>query len=107
MSTGLEISALNLNLGVPGIDKLQSSNANNTASTVGQASFAEVLKDTGLNVVNSLQKAEASSIAGIKGDAGPYQVASAVMAAEQNLRMTIAIREKAIESYKEITRMQI
>ena len=65
------------------------------------------MKSAGTEVVNSLNNAEAASIAGIKGDAGPYKVAAAVMEAEQNLRMTIAIREKVIQSYQEIARMQI
>ncbi len=70
-------------------------------------SFSNVLASTGEQFVSSLQKAEAASIAGLKGEAGVYEVTSSVMEAEQNLRMTIAIRDRLVQAFLEISRMQI
>ena len=47
------------------------------------------------------------SIAGIKGQAGTYEVVSSIMQAEQSLRMAVAIRDKIVSAYLEISRMQI
>ena len=69
--------------------------------------FAQTIVDAGNNVVHALQKAEATSIAGIKGDTSTYDVASSIMEAEQALRMAVAVRDKIINAYLEITRMQI
>ena len=59
------------------------------------------------NFVEVLNKAESTSIAGIKGEATAYQVASSVMEAEQSLKITMAIRDKIVSAYLEISRMQI
>lgn len=71
------------------------------------ASFADVLVARGEEVVQSLNKAETTSIAGIKGDATAYEVATTVMDAQQQLRMTVAVRDRIVQSYLDITRMQI
>lgn len=108
MSSGLEISALNLDLGVSRAQSLGGGSLSpTTVNGTEQQSFADVVKSAGESVVNTLNNAEAASIAGIKGDVGPYKVAAAVMEAEQTLRMTIAIRDKAVQAYQEISRMQI
>lgn len=72
-----------------------------------QADFSAVLADAGKEFVNTLQTAEATSIAGMKGQASTYQVASTMMEAEQTIKMTIAVRDKIVSAYQEITRMQI
>ena len=59
------------------------------------------------NFVEVLNKAESTSVAGIKGEATAYQVASSVMEAEQSLKITMAIRDKIVSAYLEISRMQI
>ncbi len=69
--------------------------------------FSDTLTSAATSFVDTLNKAEATSIAGIKGDASAYEVASSVMEAERSLRMTIAIRDKIVAAYLEITRMQI
>ncbi|WP_265975274.1 flagellar hook-basal body complex protein FliE, partial [Brucella intermedia] len=51
--------------------------------------------------------AEATSIQGIKGDAPVRDVVSSVMEAEQSLQTAIAIRDKIVQAYLEISRMPI
>jgi flagellar hook-basal body complex protein FliE len=70
-------------------------------------SFADALADKGREMVDSVKKAEAASIAGMKGEANTYDVVSSVMHAEQQLRMATAVRDKIIQSFLEISRMQI
>ncbi len=69
--------------------------------------FSDTLSGAATSFVDTLNKAEATSIAGLNGDASAYEVASSVMEAERSLRMTIAVRDKIVAAYLEITRMQI
>ena len=110
MDTGFEITPINLTLDSKGVGKTSGlANFVETEASKGVAKpdFSTVLAEAGEGLVQSLQKAEATSIAGIKGEATTYDVASAVMDAEQSLRMAIAVREKIVNAYLEISRMQI
>ncbi|AIJ86816.1 flagellar hook-basal body complex protein FliE [Brucella melitensis] len=71
------------------------------------ASFCEVLSQMTGSVSQKLQAAEATSIQGIKGDAPVRDVVSSVMEAEQSLQTAIAIRDKIVQAYLEISRMPI
>ena len=71
------------------------------------ASFGEVLSQMTDSVGQKLQAAEATSIQGIKGDAPVRDVVSSVMEAEQSLQTAIAIRDKIVQAYLEISRMPI
>lgn len=71
------------------------------------SSFAEALSQAATKTVNTLQNAEQMSIQALKGDADTRQVADAVMSAQQALQTTIAIRDKVVSAYLEISRMSI
>jgi flagellar hook-basal body complex protein FliE len=57
--------------------------------------------------VDTLKSAEAVSIAGVQDKASVQQVVESVMAAEQSLQTAIALRDKAVSAYMEISRMAI
>ena len=80
---------------------------NKPGTVTSEVGFGDTLKTASTNFVAVLNKAEATSIAGIKGDASTYEVASSVMEAERTLKMTIAVRDKIVAAYLEISRMQI
>ncbi len=110
MDTGFEIMPINLTLGASDMTRNSSlSTVANPEATKGIAKqdFSAALAEAGEGLVQSLQNAEATSIAGIKGDATTYEVASTVMEAEQSLRMAIAVRDRIVNAYLEISRMQI
>lgn len=69
--------------------------------------FATVLARTALQAVDTLKAGEAAAITGIQGKASVQQVAEAVMAAEQTLQSAIAVRDKVVAAYLELSRMQI
>lgn len=77
-----------------------------TSATPG-LDFGSMLNDLAQGTVDSLRKAEAASISGVKGQASVQQVVEAVMNAEQTLQGALAIRDKAVAAYLEISRMQI
>jgi flagellar hook-basal body complex protein FliE len=53
------------------------------------------------------RRISAASIAGIQGKASTQQVVEAVMSAEQSLQTAVAIRDKVVAAYLELSRMAI
>jgi flagellar hook-basal body complex protein FliE len=50
---------------------------------------------------------EAAAVAGIEGKLDTRQVVDAVMAAEHSLQTVIAVRDKIVSAYLDLSRMQI
>lgn len=69
--------------------------------------FTSVLAQMAVDAADTVTSAEAVSIAGIKGNASVQQVVESVMAAEQSLQTAVAIRDKVVAAYLEISRMTI
>jgi flagellar hook-basal body complex protein FliE len=69
--------------------------------------FSQMLSQVAADAVGTLKKGEATAISGIEGKASVQQVVEAVMNAEQTLQTAIAIRDKAVSAYQEISRMPI
>ncbi|TIV70007.1 MAG: flagellar hook-basal body complex protein FliE [Mesorhizobium sp.] len=88
----------------PGL--LQGGVGTRASESVG-GSFAEALSQAATKTVDTLQNAEQMSIQALKGDADTRQVVDAVMSAQQALQTTIAIRDKVVSAYLEISRMNI
>jgi flagellar hook-basal body complex protein FliE len=76
-------------------------------SGAGAASFGEMMAQVASTAVDTLKAGEAASIQGIQGKASVQQVVEAVMSAEQTLQTAIAIRDKVVAAYQEISRMAI
>jgi flagellar hook-basal body complex protein FliE len=77
------------------------------ASSTGLPDFGRVLAEVASQGVASIREAEAASLAGINGKASVQQVVEAVMNAERTLQTAIAVRDKVVQAYQEISRMQI
>jgi flagellar hook-basal body complex protein FliE len=77
------------------------------AGASGPASFAEALKDVAGETVAKLGSAESLSLQALQGDVPTREVVDAVMSAEQALQTAIAIRDKIVTAYLEISRMAI
>jgi len=71
------------------------------------ASFGDVMVQVAANATETLKAGEAAAISGIQGRASVQQVVEAVMSAEQALQTAIAIRDKVVAAYQEISRMAI
>ena len=110
MVIGSGIAPIDFNTGfVNGPNAAPQKGGNVQAETGGvqEQSFAGVVSSLGNDFAQTIEKAESTSLAGIKGEATAYEVASSVMEAEQMLRMTVAVRDKMVQAYLEISRMQI
>jgi flagellar hook-basal body complex protein FliE len=91
-----------------GIAGAASSNlATTTSGTEASPSFASVLANAAGNTVNSLKQAEQMSIDALQGKADMRAVVDTVMSAEQSLQAAVAIRDKIVSAYLEVSRMAI
>lgn len=54
-----------------------------------------------------MRQGEAAALGGISGSLPLQTVVDRVMAAERTLQATLAVRDKAVTAYLEISRMQI
>jgi flagellar hook-basal body complex protein FliE len=71
------------------------------------ASFAEELTTRINQTIGRLEAAENLSVQAIRGEVDAREVADAVMSAEQSLQAALAIRDKIVQAYLEMSRMQI
>ncbi|PHP65740.1 flagellar hook-basal body complex protein FliE [Zhengella mangrovi] len=81
---------------------LSSADAEKAAATFGAA-----LKSAGENFAGTMAEGDRMALRGIIGNAGPREVVDAVMTAEQTLQAAVAIRDKIVSAYLEISRMSI
>ncbi len=82
---------------------LESTSTTSSAAT----SFGQVLQQTAADAVSNVSKAEATAIDGLQGKAGTREVVDAIMQAERSMQTAIAIRDKLVSAYHELSRMQI
>jgi flagellar hook-basal body complex protein FliE len=104
------IGALQLKPAIDGADAATGLFRGGAASLAGAdlgTTFAEALSQAASKTVDTLQSAEQVSIQALKGDADTRQVVDAVMSAQQALQAAVAIRDKVVSAYLEISRMGI
>ncbi|HXE69263.1 MAG TPA: flagellar hook-basal body complex protein FliE [Hyphomicrobiaceae bacterium] len=77
------------------------------AGETGRADFASLLGQMMSSLAGALRTGEAASLAGLKGQLPVAGVVEAVMTAEQTLQGAIAVRDKVVAAYLELSRMQI
>ena len=77
------------------------------AANSADQSFGSVLKSFAQGAVGALQNGEQVSIDAIQGKASVQSAVMATMEAEQSLQAALAIRDKVVSAFLEISRMQI
>ncbi len=77
------------------------------AASDASSDFGSMLSRMTTDAIDTLKNAEAVSIAGIRDKASVQQVVESVMAAEQSLQTAVAVRDKVVAAYLEISRMAI
>ena len=81
-----------------------------SAQTAGPSpgtDFGSVLGNIAASAIGTLEQGEAAAIQGIQGSMPMQQVVDRVLDAERTLQATLAIRDKLVSSFLEISRMQI
>lgn len=90
---------------MPGIGTQASANAKIAEN--GSESFSSVLKSFAMDTVSALHNGEQASIDAIQGKTSIQNAVMATMEAEQSLQAALAIRDKVVSAFLEISRMQI
>ncbi len=80
--------------------------AASTTATAGD-SFSSLLASFSKDTVGAMQTGESMSIAGIQGKATTQSVVEAVMSAQEKLQTALAVRDKAVAAFTDVTRMSI
>jgi flagellar hook-basal body complex protein FliE len=81
--------------------------ASPAASAETPVDFGSFLAQMAADTANTLRAGEAAAIAGINGQVSTQKVVEAVMATEQTLQSAIAIRDKVVSAFLELSRMSI
>jgi flagellar hook-basal body complex protein FliE len=76
-------------------------------NATGGDGFAETLRKFTAEAAATLRQGEAAALGGISGSLPLQTVVDRIMAAERTLQTTLAVRDKAVTAYLEISRMQI
>lgn len=76
-------------------------------SQTGGGDFSSLLGRLASNTAQTVQQGEAAALAGIQGSLPLQTVVDRVMAAERTLQAALAVRDKTVSAYQEISRMQI
>lgn len=69
--------------------------------------FASLLTRLAGDAASAVREGETAALAGIQGSLPLQTVVERVMAAERTLQAALAVRDKTVSSYLEISRMQI
>ena len=77
------------------------------ANVAAETSFAAALSAVSQDAVSTLRNAEGMSLKALQGETQTREVVDAVMSAEQTLQAAIAIRDKIVTAYLEVSRMAI
>lgn len=93
--------------GTGGAASLFSSDLAPSGGADAGTSFAAMLTQAATRTIGTLQNAEQVSVQALQGDADMRQVVDAVMSAEQSLQAAVAIRDKIVTAYLEVSRMAI
>jgi flagellar hook-basal body complex protein FliE len=73
----------------------------------GKSSFGEMMAGLLSDAAGALRTGEAKSIAAMRGEGSIQDAVEAVMRAEQQMQATLAIRDKVVAAYLDLSRQQI
>jgi flagellar hook-basal body complex protein FliE len=83
------------------------SRSTSAAASSAETSFTQALSQAANNAIGTMQAGESAAIQGVQGSMQPFKVVEAVMDAQRTLQQTLAIRDKLVSAYQEISRMAI
>ena len=86
--------------------KSASTRTDQVARSTGQE-FAQMMSSVMSDTVTALQAAETTSTKALSGEASIQQVVESIMHAERQLQTVLAVRDKVVAAYLEISRTNI
>ena len=87
--------------------KLQDASAKDVGETSQGLDFSQMVSNAASQAAETVRDGDKTAMAGLAGQAGIQQVVEATMAMESTVRVSVAVRDKFVEAYQDIMRMQI
>lgn len=81
--------------------------AGRAAATAGGEDFGKMMSKLAADTVHNVKGAETAAVDGVSGKADIQAVVQSVMSAQESLQTALAIRDKAVAAFQEVTRMAI
>ena len=103
----MTISSLSPLADIPLLGSSLPSKPVSATQAAGSPDFASVLADMASQAASSIKTGDEMAIKGIQGQAPVQDVVQAVMKAQTSLQTALAIRDKVVTTYQELTRMSI
>ena len=69
--------------------------------------FGQMIRNAAADAVATVREGDATAAAGLTGEAGLQQVVEATMAMESTVRVSVSVRDKLVDAYKEIMQMPL
>jgi flagellar hook-basal body complex protein FliE len=85
----------------------QATSAAKSVATSGADSFSSLMASFSKDTVDKMKTSESMSVAGIQGKATTQSVVEAVMSAQESLQTALAIRDKAVSAFQDISKMPV
>ena len=82
-------------------------NTSITPTAADGPDFASLLGRLASDTASAVRQGEVAALAGVQGSLPLQTVVEKVMAAERTLQAALAVRDKAVGAYQEVSRMQI
>ncbi len=92
---------------VAGLGQAVGPPAPQATSPSGGVSFEDALGQADGSAIDTLKAGEATAIQGVEGAAPPMRVVESVMDAQRSLQSVLAIRDKLVSAWQDISRMSI
>lgn len=70
-------------------------------------SFGDVLREAAAGAIDAAGQSERIAAAGLRGEADTQRVVEATLELETTLRVAVAMRDKFVQAYQDVLRMQI
>ena len=81
--------------------------ATNAAQAAPGSDFGAMMTKLSKDAVDTVKHAETMSVDGLTGKANLQDVVQSVMSAQESLQTALAIRDKAVAAFQEVSRMSI
>jgi flagellar hook-basal body complex protein FliE len=78
-----------------------------TAAAANGSDFGAMMQKLSKDAVDNVKQAETMSVDGLSGKADIQAVVQSVMSAQESLQTALAIRDKAVAAFQEVSRMSI
>jgi flagellar hook-basal body complex protein FliE len=103
----MSINAISAALSPSPVQSTAPAQRNGAAAAAQPLDFGDMLGQMVTGAAGAVRTAESAAISGLRGQLPVAQVVQTVMAAQETLQTAVAVRDKVVSAYLEVSRMAI